>query len=85
MIWVWMAQDETSTIFVMHSLKMIWWILWGEGVIAVSIIHQQWKVMFDMFDSLIILAYGGQMVYYGQTDKVFDCFLAPHCIYPSSR
>lgn len=45
----------------MQSLKN----LCAQGVTVLSVIHQPRKVIFDLFDSLVLLGWGGNMVYHG--------------------
>ena len=44
------------------------------GVTVVSVIHQPRKVIFDLFDSLVLLGVGGCMVYHGPVDRSLEYF-----------
>jgi len=56
--------DASSALLVMSSLKKL---VETNGVTVCSVIHQPRKVIFDLFDSLILLSVGGKMCYTGPT------------------
>jgi ABC-2 type transporter len=55
----------------MQSLKKL---VKQNGVTVCAVIHQPRKVIFDLFDSLILLSVGGKMCFTGPTDKAKDYF-----------
>merc|ERR1712238_161998 len=57
--------DASSALLVMKSLKNL---VEKDGVTVVSVIHQPRKFIYDLFDSLILLGVGGQMIYHGPTE-----------------
>mmetsp|Transcript_17412 Transcript_17412/g.40037 ORF Transcript_17412/g.40037 Transcript_17412/m.40037 type:complete len:1463 (+) Transcript_17412:134-4522(+) len=57
--------DASSALLVMKSLNNL---VEKNGVTVVSVIHQPRKFIFDLFDSLILLGVGGQMMYHGPTE-----------------
>ena len=66
-----LQKDASSALLVMQSLKRL---VTVEGVTVVSVIHQPRKFIFDLFDSLILLGVGGNMVYHGPTDSTLEYF-----------
>ena len=54
--------DASSALLVMTSLKKL---VETNGVTVCAVIHQPRKVIFDLFDSLILLSVGGRMCYTG--------------------
>lgn len=58
-------KDASSALLVMKSLKNL---VEKDGVTVVSVIHQPRKFIYDLFDSLILLGVGGQMIYHGPTE-----------------
>ncbi|CAB9504093.1 Putative white-brown complex homolog protein 30 [Seminavis robusta] len=63
--------DASSALLVMSSLKKL---VDQSGVTVCAVIHQPRKVIFDLFDSLILLSVGGKMCFHGPTDKAKDYF-----------
>jgi len=63
--------DSTSAMTVMASLSKI---VRTQGMTLCAVIHQPRKQIFEMFDSLILLGIGGNMVYHGPVSTVKDYF-----------
>eukprot|EP00532_Pseudo-nitzschia_australis_P020819 CAMPEP_0168291848 /NCGR_PEP_ID=MMETSP0142_2-20121227/6616_1 /TAXON_ID=44445 /ORGANISM="Pseudo-nitzschia australis, Strain 10249 10 AB" /LENGTH=897 /DNA_ID=CAMNT_0008239483 /DNA_START=9 /DNA_END=2702 /DNA_ORIENTATION=+ len=57
--------DASSALIVMKSLNHL---VEKDGVTVISVIHQPRKFIYDLFDSLILLGVGGQMMYHGPTE-----------------
>jgi ABC-type multidrug transport system ATPase subunit len=57
--------DSSSALLVMQSLRVL---VENQGVTVCSVIHQPRKVIFDLFDDLILLGVGGKLVYNGPTE-----------------
>jgi len=55
----------------MQSLKTL---VDKQGVTVLSVIHQPRKFIFDLFDSLVLLGVGGNMVYHGPVYKAEEYF-----------
>jgi hypothetical protein len=55
----------------MSSLKNL---VVTQGVTVATVIHQPRKFIFDLFDSLILLCVGGQIIYHGPTSLAYDYF-----------
>lgn len=55
----------------MQSLKTL---VEKQGVTVLSVIHQPRKIIFDLFDSLVLLGVGGNMVYHGPVYKAEEYF-----------
>jgi hypothetical protein len=66
----------------MKSLKHL---VEKEGVTVVSVIHQPRKFIYDLFDSLILLGVGGNMVYHGPTKEATAYFNRLHYSLPSGE
>jgi len=45
-----------------------------KGVTICSVIHQPRKTIFELFDSMILLGFGGRMVYHGRVDEAEEYF-----------
>ena len=56
---------------VMGSLSKL---VQNQGMTVCTVIHQPRKQIFDMFDSLILLGFGGNMVYHGPATEAKDYF-----------
>lgn len=56
--------DSSSAMVVMHGLKTL---VERKGVTICSVIHQPRKSIFALFDSLVLLSAGGNLVYHGPT------------------
>eukprot|EP00980_Cylindrotheca_fusiformis_P018929 scaffold6322_cov59-Cylindrotheca_fusiformis.AAC.25 len=63
--------DSSSAMLVMSSLKSL---VSSDGVTVVTVIHQPRKFIFDLFDSLILLGFGGNTVYSGPALEAYDYF-----------
>lgn len=63
--------DASSALLVMTSLKKL---VENSGVTVCAVIHQPRKVIFDLFDSLILLSVGGKMCYTGPADHAKKYF-----------
>jgi len=57
--------DASSALLVMKSLNRL---VEKDEMTVVSVIHQPRKFIYDLFDSLILLGVGGQLVYHGPTE-----------------
>ncbi|VEU38252.1 unnamed protein product [Pseudo-nitzschia multistriata] len=57
--------DASSALLVMKSLNHL---VERDGVTVVSVIHQPRKFIYDLFDSLILLGVGGEIMYHGPTE-----------------
>jgi ABC-type multidrug transport system ATPase subunit len=57
--------DSSSALLVMRTLRAL---VENQGVTVCSVIHQPRKIIFDLFDDLILLGVGGKIVYNGTTD-----------------
>jgi ABC-type multidrug transport system ATPase subunit len=57
--------DSSSALLVMSSLRAL---VENQGVTVCSVIHQPRKIIFDLFDDLILLGVGGKIVYNGPTE-----------------
>ena len=55
----------------MQSLKHL---VQNQGMTICSVIHQPRKTIFELFDSLILLGVGGNLVYHGPTDSALKYF-----------
>lgn len=64
--------DSSSALLVMKSLKTL---VETNGVTVCSVIHQPRKIIFDLFDSLVLLGVGGRMVYHGPTSEAEAYFM----------
>jgi ABC-2 type transporter len=58
--------DSSSALLVMKSLKAL---VDTQGVTILSVIHQPRKFIFELFDSVILLGVGGNMVYHGPVSE----------------
>ena len=58
--------DSSSAMLVMKALREL---VDKQGVTVCSVIHQPGKIIFDLFDSLILLGVGGKIVYHGPTNE----------------
>lgn len=58
--------DANSAFLVMKSLKKL---VEANGVTVCAVIHQPRKVIFDLFDSIILLSVGGKMCFHGPTEN----------------
>lgn len=70
--------DSSSALLVMKSLKTL---VESQGVTILSVIHQPRKFIFDLFDSLVLLGVGGNMVYHGpvnEAERYFGELPAPY-------
>jgi ABC-type multidrug transport system ATPase subunit len=56
--------DSSSALLVMESLRAL---VENQGVTVCCVIHQPRKVIFDLFDDLVLLGVGGKIVYNGET------------------
>jgi ABC-type multidrug transport system ATPase subunit len=74
--------DSSSALLVMKSLKTL---VETNGVTVCSVIHQPRKIIFDLFDSLVLLGVGGRMVYHGPTSEAEASILYAGKLHPSSR
>lgn len=54
--------DASSALLVMNSLKKL---VDTNGVTVCAVIHQPRKIIFELFDSLILLSVGGKMCFHG--------------------
>lgn len=63
--------DSSSALLVMQSLKNL---VLKEGMTILSVIHQPRKEIFYLFDSLLLLGVGGNLVYHGPVDQAKDYF-----------
>jgi len=63
--------DASSAMLVMNGLKNL---VEKKGVTVCSVIHQPRKVIFELFDSMILLGVGGKMVYHGRVDEAEEYF-----------
>ena len=74
--------DSTSALLVMSSMKNL---CRQQNVTVISVIHQPRKVIFDLFDSLILLGWGGNMVYHGpvhEAETYFGSIPKPYFLPP---
>jgi ABC-type multidrug transport system ATPase subunit len=56
--------DSSSALLVMKSLRAL---VENQGVTVCCVIHQPRKIIFDLFDDLVLLGVGGKTVYNGET------------------
>ena len=63
--------DASSAMVVMSSLSRL---VKNQGMTICSVIHQPRKAIFELFDSLILLGVGGNMVYHGPVEKAHGYF-----------
>lgn len=56
--------DSSSALLVMKSLRAL---VENQGVTVCCVIHQPRKIIFDLFDDLVLLGVGGKVVYNGET------------------
>lgn len=58
--------DSSSALLVMKSLSNL---VARQGMTVLSVIHQPRKEIFYLFDSLVLLGVGGNLVYHGPVDR----------------
>lgn len=63
--------DSASAMTVMGSLSTL---VKNQGMTVCTVIHQPRKQIFEMFDSLLLLGVGGNMVYHGPATSAKDYF-----------
>ena len=64
--------DASSSSLVMASLKSL---AKDDGVTVVSVIHQPRKFIFELFSNVILLGFGGRVIYHGEPDVALSYFL----------
>lgn len=74
--------DSSSAMVVMQSLKRL---VQNQGMTICSVIHQPRKTIFELFDSLILLGVGGNLVYHGATSTALDYFTNMHYELPEGE
>jgi len=74
--------DSSSAMLVMGGLRTL---VEKQGVTICSVIHQPRKFIFELFDSLILLGVGGNLVYHGAVDNALQYFEDLHFHLPAGE